>query len=80
MLLMDTINELPQEHLGGVMQIIREAASVDAEEDEIDLEIDQLDVKTQRKLLRHVSKVRSSFWYCDVLFSSSVSDLVCEEA
>lgn len=55
-LLTETINDLPPEHLGGVIQIIREAAPVGADEDEIDLEIDQLDTKTQRKLLRHVSK------------------------
>jgi hypothetical protein len=61
-LLTETINELPPEHLGGVIQIIREAAPVGVDEDEIDLEIDQLDTKTQRKLLRHVSKVRFSFW------------------
>jgi bromodomain-containing factor 1 len=59
-LLTETINELPQEHLGGVIQIIREAAPVGADEDEIDLEIDQLEVKTQRKLLRHIMKVRLS--------------------
>jgi hypothetical protein len=57
-LLTETINELPPEHLGGVIQIIREAAPVGADEDEIDLEIDQLSYVTQRKLLRHVSKVR----------------------
>ena len=57
-LLTETINDLPPEHLGGVIQIIREAAPVGADEDEIDLEIDQLDAKTQRKLLSHVSKVR----------------------
>ena len=62
-LLTDTINELPPQHLGGVIQIIREAAPVGADEDEIDLEIDQLDTKTQRKLLRHVSKVRSLLVY-----------------
>lgn len=56
-LLTETINELPPEHLGGVIQIIREAAPVGADEDEIDLEIDQLDARTQRKLLNHVSKV-----------------------
>ncbi|KAL7570429.1 hypothetical protein ACA910_017261 [Epithemia clementina (nom. ined.)] len=55
-LLTETINELDPEHLGGVIQIIREAAPVGADEDEIDLEIDLLDHKTQRKLLRHVSK------------------------
>jgi hypothetical protein len=60
-LLTETINELPPEHLGGVIQIIREAAPVGADEDEIDLEIDQLSAVTQRKLLRHVSKVRLLF-------------------
>jgi len=55
--LTETINELPPEHLGAVIQIIREAAPVGADEEEIDLEIDQLDTKTQRKLLRHVMKV-----------------------
>jgi hypothetical protein len=57
-LLTETINDLPPEHLGGIIQIIREAAPVGADEDEIDLEIDQLDTKTQRKLLKHVMKVR----------------------
>jgi hypothetical protein len=58
-LLTETINELPSEYLGGVIQIIREAAPVGADEDEIDLDIDQLSPSTQRKLLRHVSKVSS---------------------
>jgi len=39
-----------------VIQIIREAAKLTGEEDEIDLEIDQLDTSTQRKLLRYVTK------------------------
>jgi hypothetical protein len=69
-LLTETINDLPPEHLGGVIQIIREAAPVGADEDEIDLEIDQLDTKTQRKLLRHVSKVRRVF----VLLAARYSD------
>jgi Bromodomain extra-terminal - transcription regulation len=68
-LLTETINEMPQEHLGGVIQIIREAAPVGADEDEIDLEIDQLDNKTQRKLLRHIQKVRGFIisWYFVIL-------------
>ena len=57
-LLTETINDLPTDQLHGVIQIIREAAKLTGEEDEIDLEIDQLDTGTQRKLLRHVSKVR----------------------
>ena len=56
--LTDTINNLPPDHIPGVIQIIRESASLNGDEDEIDLEIDQLDTVTQRKLLRHVSKVR----------------------
>mmetsp|Transcript_102719 Transcript_102719/g.153977 ORF Transcript_102719/g.153977 Transcript_102719/m.153977 type:complete len:1323 (+) Transcript_102719:42-4010(+) len=55
-LLTETINDLPADHLHGVIQIIRDAAGLTGEEDEIDLEIDQLDAVTQRKLLRHVSK------------------------
>ena len=31
---METINEMPQEHLGGVLQIIREAAPVDENDDD----------------------------------------------
>lgn len=54
--LTETINNMPQEHITGVIQIIRESASLNGDEDEIDLEIDQLDAVTQRKLLRYVSK------------------------
>jgi hypothetical protein len=63
-LLTETINEMSADHLHGVIQIIREAAKLTGEEDEIDLEIDQLDTATQRKLLRHVSKVshRKGSW------------------
>jgi Bromodomain extra-terminal - transcription regulation len=56
--LTETINNMPADHIPGVIQIIRESASLNGDEDEIDLEIDQLDTVTQRKLLRHVSKVR----------------------
>jgi len=54
--LTETIPELPPDNLHGVIQIIREAAKLTGEEDEIDLEIDQLDTQTQRKLLRYVTK------------------------
>ena len=54
--LTENINDLPADHLHGVIQIIREAANLTGDEDEIDLEIDQLDTGTQRKLLRYVSK------------------------
>jgi len=62
--LTETINNMPPDHIPGVIQIIRESASLAGDEDEIDLEIDQLDTVTQRKLLRHVSKVR--FWRCEL--------------
>lgn len=54
--LTETIPDLPPDNLHGVIQIIREAAKLTGEEDEIDLEIDQLDTPTQRKLLRYVTK------------------------
>ena len=56
-LLMETINDMPQEHLGGILEIIREAAPVDENDDVIDLGIDQLDDETQRKLFRHIQVV-----------------------
>ena len=40
------------------MQIIRESEIVDDDDDEIDLDIDQLDTKTQRKLQKFVMQVR----------------------
>uniref|UniRef100_A0A7S4AEH9 Bromo domain-containing protein n=1 Tax=Pseudo-nitzschia australis TaxID=44445 RepID=A0A7S4AEH9_9STRA len=58
--LTESIPGLPQDNLQGVIQIIREAAKLTGEEDEIDLEIDQLDTPTQRKLLRYVTKVRNN--------------------
>lgn len=56
-ILTETINDLPTESLGGIIAIIRESAPVGADEDEIDLEIDQLDARTQRKLFKYVQKV-----------------------
>ncbi|CAB9521708.1 Bromodomain-containing protein 2 [Seminavis robusta] len=53
--LTETINNMSGDHISGVIQIIRESMMI-GDEDEIDLEIDQLDAVTQRKLLRHVSK------------------------
>ena len=55
--LTETIPNLPPDNLHGVIQIIREAAKLTGEEDEIDLEIEELDTSTQRKLLRYVTKV-----------------------
>lgn len=56
--LTETINLLPEERLPGVIQIIRESLPLGADEEEIDLEIDQLDTSTQRKLQRYVLQVR----------------------
>jgi hypothetical protein len=70
-LLTDTIPELAPDNLHGVIQIIRDAAKLTGEEDEIDLEIDQLDTQTQRKLLRYVTKVRMSYILIFLLSSSS---------
>lgn len=57
--LTDTINGLGSDRLQGVIDIIRESATLNGDEDEIDLDIDQLDTATQRKLQRYVSKVRA---------------------
>lgn len=56
--LSDSINLLPEHLLPGAMQIIREADMVNDDDDEVDLDIDQLDTRTQRKLLSFVMKVR----------------------
>jgi len=48
--LSESINDLPERLLPGAMQIIRESDFVNDDDDEIDLDIDQLDTKTQRKL------------------------------
>jgi hypothetical protein len=55
--LTETINTLPPEKLPGVIKIIRESGTFGDDEEEIDLEIDQLDTVTQRKLQRFVMKV-----------------------
>jgi hypothetical protein len=69
--LTETINNMPPDHIPGVIQIIRESASLAGDEDEIDLEIDQLDTVTQRRLLRHVSKVRQM----EIVVSSTTTGL-----
>lgn len=57
--LSQAINELPERLLIGAMQIIREAdVGYDDDDEEIDLEIDQLDSRTQRKLQKFVQEVR----------------------
>lgn len=54
--LTDAINNISADMLTGIIQIIRESATVADDEDEIDLEIDALDTATQRKLQRFVMK------------------------
>jgi len=54
--LTEAINTMSPENLEGVIEIIRESADLNEEEDEIDLEIDQLKVSTQRKLMNFVLK------------------------
>jgi len=56
--LSESINLLPERLLPGAMQIIRESEIVNDDDDEIDLDIDQLDTKTQRKLQKFVMQVR----------------------
>jgi len=55
-ILTETINALDPSNFPGVIQIIRESADLDDDEEEIDLEIDQLDTVTQRKLQKYVMK------------------------
>ena len=45
------------------MQIIREADVVNDDDEEIDLDIDQLDSRTQRRLQKFVMEVRR-LWLC----------------
>lgn len=52
--LTESINSISPDKLPGVIQIIRESTKLNGDEEEIDLEIDQLDTATQRKLQRFV--------------------------
>jgi hypothetical protein len=64
--LSDAINLLPERLLPDAMNIIRESDFVNDDDDEIDLDIDQLDTRTQRKLQRFVMEVRlPSMVFCD---------------
>ncbi len=56
--LSEAINLLPEWLLPGAMQIIREADFVNDDDDEVDLDLDQLDTITQRKLQSYVMEVR----------------------
>merc|ERR1712157_13624 len=53
---MGAINKLPDETLPFVIDIIRESADLNADEEEIDVEIDKIDTATQRKLQKFVLK------------------------
>jgi len=53
-ILTENINNISPDKLPGVIQIIRESTKLSGDEEEIDLEIDQLDTATQRKLQRFV--------------------------
>jgi hypothetical protein len=53
----NTIAMAEDERLEEVIEIIRESAAVNGDEEEIDLEIDLLPTSTQRKLLNFVNKV-----------------------
>merc|ERR1712161_31718 len=54
--LTDDINHMNEDKLQTIIDIIRESAALNEDEDEIDLEIDQFDTATQRKLQRFVFK------------------------
>uniref|UniRef100_A0A7S2RYW8 Bromo domain-containing protein n=1 Tax=Eucampia antarctica TaxID=49252 RepID=A0A7S2RYW8_9STRA len=54
--LTEAINSIHPDKLETIIQIIRESATLNDDEEEIDLEIDQLDTSTQRKLQRFVMK------------------------
>ena len=58
------IYSLPRDKLPEIVKIIRECANLDDDEEQIDMEIDQLDTATQRKLQRYVMKVRIFFVFC----------------
>jgi hypothetical protein len=62
--LTEAINAMSQENLEGIIEIIRESADLNEDDEEIDLEIDQLDTYTQRKLQKFVMKVCFVFVLC----------------
>ncbi len=64
--LSEAINLLQEKLLPGAIQIIREADLFNDGEDEIDLDIDQLDIRTQRKPQSFVMEVRlAKILLCD---------------
>ena len=54
------VNTMSEDKLNTVIEIIRESADLNDDDEEIDLEIDQLSTATQRKLLNFVNKVSIS--------------------
>lgn len=52
----EAINRLPRDKLPGVVKIIRESANL-GDDDTIEMDVDQLDTVTQRKLQRFVMKI-----------------------
>lgn len=50
------VNTMSEDKLNTVIEIIRESADLNDDDEEIDLEIDQLSTATQRKLLNFVNK------------------------
>jgi len=54
--LSEDINNLPEFLLPGAMEIIRQADGVNDDDDEIDLDLDMLDIVTQRKLQHYISQ------------------------
>jgi hypothetical protein len=54
--LSEDINNLPEYLLGGAMDIIRQSDGVNDDDDEIDLDLDMLDIGTQRRLQQYISE------------------------
>ncbi|KAL3797031.1 hypothetical protein ACHAWO_006667 [Cyclotella atomus] len=52
--LSEDINNLAEDLLPGAMDIIRQADGVNDDDEEIDLDLDMLDIKTQRKLQQYI--------------------------
>lgn len=72
--LSEDINNLPEHLLPGAMDIIRQADGVNDDDDEIDLDLDMLDIRTQRKLQQYISEVRCALalimWRMHVFYFS----------
>jgi Bromodomain/Bromodomain extra-terminal - transcription regulation len=75
--LTETINSLDRSKIPGIIQIIRESANLDDDEEEIDLEIEQLDTLTQRKLQSYVMKVRMVRWYFHIACWTRILNNFC---